>query len=79
MLFMYSKTSYMNKQSKFRFPNQPTTLGQNLNIILLTMTLSHKINDYFFTLFPNLKGSTDEQIVEYIKEYYRYGAHNKGC
>lgn len=39
------------------------------------MTLSHKIDDYFFTLFPDLKGSRDEQIVGYMEEYYRYGAH----
>ena len=39
------------------------------------MTFKLVLNDFFFALFPNLKGSTDEQIIGYIEEYYRYGAH----
>lgn len=35
----------------------------------------HKIDDFFYTIFPKLEGKKEEEIIGYIKDYYSYGPY----
>jgi hypothetical protein len=37
------------------------------------MQIIHKINDFFFTLFPDLKSNNKEVITTAMKKQYTYG------
>jgi tetratricopeptide (TPR) repeat protein len=39
------------------------------------MLIIHKIDDFFYNLFPNLKDSSEEQILLYIDDYYSFGPY----
>jgi tetratricopeptide (TPR) repeat protein len=39
------------------------------------MIISHKIDDFLFTIFPELKGGGNSLIVNALEEYYKYGPY----
>ncbi len=39
------------------------------------MKLDHKIDDFLFTIFPELKGAEKEAIIEAFQKYYTYGPY----
>ncbi len=39
------------------------------------MTITHKIDTFLFTIFPDLKGAGNEAIIEAFKKYYTYGPY----
>ena len=39
------------------------------------MLIIHKIDDFLFTIFPELKGGGNEMIINTLKNYYTYGPY----
>lgn len=39
------------------------------------MKITHKINDFLFTIFPDLKGGGSDQISSALENYYTYGPY----
>lgn len=37
------------------------------------MQIIHKIDDFLFTIFPELKGGGNDQIISYLENFYSYG------
>ena len=37
------------------------------------MQIVHKINDFLYTIFPELENATETEIINAIQKYYTYG------
>jgi len=39
------------------------------------MQIIHKIDDFFFNIFPNLNFKQNEQIIQFLEEFYTFGSY----
>ena len=39
------------------------------------MIISHKIDDFLFTIFPELMGGGNSLIINTLEDYYKYGPY----
>ncbi|MEY3501434.1 MAG: hypothetical protein RL308_3107, partial [Bacteroidota bacterium] len=37
------------------------------------MQIVHKINDFLYTIFPELENASEKEIINAIQKYYTYG------
>lgn len=39
------------------------------------MQIIHKIDDFLFTIFPNIKKGDEQSLISALQEYYTYGPY----